>query len=312
MTAYKKLAISPSEMLTKISGLFQDLKTGIDTISNATKASVEFAKLQASSANLALLALNESLSQIITEIEKMKGGVLSGIIAHPNSYGIKAGYDRGTDTMTLTAISALEQIKEAFDDKADPLAPDKFNDYGGLVIVGSAPGVEEFFKILEVVGKFFSQQELIDLSEQIKERWEKKEDDEVKLSKGLAFVGTSMDGVFPAYTKLLNKVQYFVEGIKSEVISSIGSLDDMVEFIEKKLEDAEEIAQDLKDFLDKFIFDLSEAGVYYKTFQDQKADDIKDELTEGTLESWKTAKYSFVFGIFGGSGAIELVLNFVP
>ena len=346
MAEYKKLIIPKPEAISKISELFENLKTGIDLISNMAKTSVEYAKLQASAANLALLALQTALEEIIIEIEKLKGGTLSGITAHPYAYGIKAVYERTTieeikraisgvedptvdissidfdmeaviakhtrtpGTMTLTAMSALEQVQDAMDDEADDLAPDKFNDYWGLVIVGSVPGIKDFYKILESVGKFFSQQDLIDLAEQLKDRWEG-DDEEVKLPEGLAFYGTSMAEIFPAYIKLLNKVQSFVEGIKSGIISTRGSLDDIMEFIEKKLAEAEDIAEDMKDFLDKFIIELSEAGLYYKVFEGQKADDIKDELTNGTLESWNTSKYSLVLGIFGGSGSMEVVLNFV-
>lgn len=305
MSEYKKLAVSPPEAVSKISELFEQLKSGIDVISNTAKTSVELAKLQASSANIALMALSASLDQIIDEIEKLKGGKLSGIIATPYAPGIKAGYDRHTDTMTLTAVSALEQIQEAFDDEADPLAPDKVNKYGGLTIVGSAPGVEEFFKILESIGKFFSLQELIDLAEQIKERWEEKEV-VVKLPKGLAFIGIAP---FPKYAALLSEVQSFIEGIKSGIVSVRGSMDDTIEFIEKKLAEAEKIANKMVEFLDEFVFEISEAGVYYKTFKDQKADEIKEELTKGAPASWKKSKYSAVLGIYGGPSTAGLIFD---
>lgn len=309
MSEYKRLVIGPPSEISKISDLFKALKAGIDVILNVSKTSVEFAKLQASGANLALMALVASLDAIILEIEKLKGGTFSGIISTPYSYRVKAGYDRNTDTMTLTAISALEQVQEAFDDEGDLLAPDKFSNYGGIIIVGATPDITKFYEILKSVGKFFSQQELTDLADQIKERFEEEEKPTIKLSTGLDFFGTSMAQLFPAYVALLNKVQSFVEGVKSGIISASKSLDDMIEFIEKKLAEAEEIAQDINDFMDQFIFELSEAGIYYKTFSGQKADDIKDELTKGTPASWKTSKYTLLFGLFGGAGSVELIFE---
>lgn len=308
MAEYKKLVISSSEAVSKISNLFGNLKSGIDMILEASRVSVEFAKIQASSANLALMALSAGLDEIIAEIEKLKGGTFSGIIAHPYKHGIISDYERNTGTMTLTARSALTQIQWAFDDEGDPLAPGKFNDYSGLVIVGSVPGIEQFIEILGAVGGFFSQRELMDLAAQILERWEQKEEP-VKLSSGVDFFGVTMADFFPAYVNLLNKVQSFVEGIKSGIISASGTLDDLVAFIVRKLAEGEEIAQAIKDFLDKFVFEISEAGVYYKTFSPQKADSIKEELLQGMPKSWDTAKYSLVFGVFGGAGVVEYVFD---
>ncbi|MCK5016292.1 MAG: hypothetical protein KAS32_04395, partial [Candidatus Peribacteraceae bacterium] len=238
----------------------------------------------------------------------LQGGALTGIVAHPYSYRIVADYDRATDTMTLTPVSALQQVKEAFDDEGDSLAPDKLNDYGGFVVVGSAPGIEEFIDILELVGKFFSEQELIDLAEQIKGRWEKKEV-ETKLSKGLDFFGILMAQLFPAYADLLNKAHTFVSSINSGIISASSSLNDMTKFLEKKLSEGEEIAEDIKEFMDQFIFELSETGIYYKTFSEQKADEIKEELNKGMPSSWKTSKYSLVLSFLGGSGTVELIVD---
>ncbi len=314
MSEYKKLAVNSPETISKIGELFTTLQSGIDIIFNAWKGTVELAKLQASGANLALQGLKTSLEGILDEIEKLKGGTMSGILAHPNAYRIRADYDRETDTMTLTPISALQQVQEAFDDDGDPLAPDKVNNYGGLVIVGAVPGIDEFIKTMKAVGGFFSLQELKDLAEQIKERWTEKQSGikvKTKLSSGLDFFGISQEMFFPHYIALLDRIQAYVESIKSGIISASGSLDDITDFIDKKLAESEEIAEDIKDFLDQFKFELSETGVYYKSFDinDYTADKIKEELTKGTPESWKTMKYSFVLGIFGGSGTIEVVFE---
>lgn len=309
MAEYKKLVGIPPEEISKISELFEKLKTGLDTLYNTVKVNIELAKAQAGDANLQMLALLKVLDEIILEIEKLKRGTFSNILAHPYAHGIKANYDRDTDTMTLSATSALEQVKEAFDDEGDKLAPDKFNKYGGLVIVGAVPGLVEFFSVLDSVGKFFSEQELIDLKEQIEERWEEKEKKVVKLPTGIDFFGTSIAEQFPAYVALLNKVQSYPEAVKSGIISASENLNDLIDFADDKLSEAEDIIGGIKDFLDKFKSEISEAGVYYKTFKSKKADDIKEELLEGMPDSWSTSKYSLVFGIFGKSEPIELVFK---
>ena len=308
MSEYKKLIVSPPEAISELSKLFETLKAGIDTIYNTAKVQIELAKLTASPANLALLALSASLDEIIIEIEKLKGGTFSGIMAHPNAHGITADYDRNTDTMTLSAVSALEQVQDALDDEGDDLAPDKFNDYSSLIIVGAVPGLEEFFDILESVGKFFNERELLDLKEQLKERWEE-EEVVVKLPKGINFFGKSIAQTFPAYASILNKAQSFVEDVKSGIISVSGNYDDLIEFADKKLAEAEKIATEMKDFLDQFKFEISEAGVYYKTFSSQKVDDIKEELIKGMPDSWSNSKYSLVFGVFDRFGAMEIVFD---
>lgn len=314
MSEYQDLSLSPPEHISKVTGMFESLKGMVDVIFNVLKANALIAKATASGENLALLALKKTLDEIIEELEKLKGGTFSGILAHPYAYGIKAGYDRITDTMTLKPESALIQVREAFDDGGDPLAPDKVNNYGGFIVVGSAVGVESFMKIYDSFGKFFSMQDLLDLEEQIDERWEEKKEKKkpaVKLPSGIDFFGISQEEMFPAYTELLNGIQAFVEGIKSQVISSRGSIDDSIKFFDKKLKEAEAIVKKIKDFLDAFSIDLSGQNIRYKVFkiEDNTAETIKAELLQGMPADWKVSDYSLVLGIFAGSETIELIFE---
>lgn len=314
MSQYQEFKVSFPEEISKIAELFEGMKNALDVLLNFAKAKVAAAKLQASGADLQLMAMKTVLDEIINELEKLKGGTFSGITAHPYAYRIRAGYDRVTDTMTLTPLSALQQVKEAFDDEGDPLAPDKVNNYGGFVIVGSAPGISEFAKLVLSIGKFFSKQELIDLAEQIEERWEEKKSGVkavVKMSKGIDFEGYSQAELFPEYVDLINEIQAYPEGIRSGIISASDSLDDAMAFLDKKLAKGESIVRKIKNFLDKFTFEISDALVHYKTFkrEENTADTIKAELLRGMPDVWKTSRYSIVLGVFAGSESIELIFE---
>lgn len=314
MSEYQNLSITPPESVEKIAAMVDDLKTGLSTLIISAKASMAIAKLNASGVNLGLKALELGLDAIITEIEKLKGGKFSGIVAHPYAHGIISKYDRITDTMTLSPNSALQQIKEAFDDEGDTSAPDKVNNYGGIVVVGSAPGVEGFGQILDAIGGFFSLQELLGLKAKILERWEEKKAGTVapvELSSGLDFYIIFQEEIFLEYVELFNDVQGFFEGIKSGIISSSKNLDDMMEYLDKKLVELESIVRKISMFLDKFVFEISESGVHYKIFKSDEhtVKTIKKELLEGTPDSWKTIDYSVVFGLFAGSESIELIFE---
>ncbi|MCK5611274.1 hypothetical protein KAR91_55910 [Candidatus Pacearchaeota archaeon] len=309
MSQYKELSVSPPDFVSGIGDMVGVLKTGLDALINLSKASVAAAKLQASGANAGLMAIGAVLDQIINEIEKLKGGSFNGIVAHPYAHGIRAKYDRLTDTMTLSPQSALEQVQEAFDDKGDLLAPDKVNNFWGIAFVGSAPGIADFAPILDAMGKFFSLQELKDLKKQILERWEAKEAEEVVISSGINFFGITQEELLPEYVDLLNVVQSFFEGVKSGTISASKSLDDMTDYLDKKLIELGTIVEKVSDFIDKFSFEVKEAGVHYKIFKSMKADEIKEELLKGMPKSWATSDYSVVLGLFAGSESVELIFE---
>lgn len=310
MSKYVELSIVPPETAAQISELITALTSAFDMLINSAKLTINVSKLNASGANLLLKGLEKSIEKIIEEIDELAGGSLSGIIAHPYAYRIRAGYDRITDTMTLTPSSALLQVMEAFDDEGDILAPVENTNYGGLVIVGSAIEIDNFAKILQALGKFFSQQDLIDLAKQIIERWLNSEVKE-KLSTGIDFFGTTQTELVVELGLFTNVIKSYAESIKSGIVSTSGSLDDMIDFLDKKLEEGISIAEQSKDFINKFRFEISDSGVSYKIFKrsENTPKTIKKELLNGVRDSGVRTSYSIVLGLFASTDAIDTLIS---
>ena len=169
--AWTILNIQPPQALTDISDLFTIVVDSLTVLLEFSKTQAEIAKAFGDLANMQFAAIEAALDEIITELNKLRFSGLTGIIAHPYKHGVKATYSKNTGTMLLTPKSAINQVIEAFNDEGDIRRPMGPANWGGMVVVGSCTGIEQFYDILKKIGKFFNIEDLIKLSNKIKKRF---------------------------------------------------------------------------------------------------------------------------------------------
>ncbi len=312
--SWETITVTPPGAISDLADLVDTLKTGLDAMLNFAKAQAEFAKLLSGGINAQFFALKTTLESIISDIEELEADGLCGIIAHPYAEGIDAKYCKLTDTMTLKPSDALTQVAVAFDDGGDEQRPSSTGNLGGIIIVGTAPGVSEFAKILDALGNFFNIDKLKKLKAQILKRFAVGgRPEEPFLSTGIDFYSTQMKDLFPAYVDMLTLLKSKVEGLMAAMISGSSSLDDVKSLIDAQLAELESIVTMISDFLDSFVWSLSDAGVYYQNFSvdSNSAESIKAGLQSDHPAAWKVNEYSIVLGFFAAHESITKLAELI-
>jgi hypothetical protein len=309
---WETLEIEPPQALTTISDNLGTVVEALTTLIEFSKAQAEIAKLISAGANVQFALIEAAIDGLIAEINALRFSGIAGIIAHPYAEGVKAKYSKYSDTMMLKPKDAISQIKEAFDDPGDQYRPTGLTNFGGIIIVGSCAGIEDFFIILEKLGLFFNLQKLLKLRDKIMKRFQNKDQEvSIYLPTGLDFYGIRQDSLLPSLDSLLDLMVNKLEGIKNAIISSSKAFDDIIAFAVAQLAEFEEIITELINAIETLRFDLSGQNVVYQVFpQDTNTiETILAGMSSDQPSHWNDQNYTVAFGLFGSTEGLTTMLS---